>query len=151
MNADPMALGVVLPFRAESVEERTCRACGCTAMRACAGGCRWVERDLCSACTAPRDRAEQLALLDRELGARKVHQAIEFAREVHADLHGESLQRLVYFDTAECSVVGVQNISFYKGAIHGDITAEVPVEQLDALIAGLETIREAVRSAKGGR
>ena len=30
-----------------------CRTCGCTDDRACAGGCSWVEADLCSSC-APR-------------------------------------------------------------------------------------------------
>jgi len=29
---------------------RACRVCGCTDMRACEGGCYWVERDLCSRC-----------------------------------------------------------------------------------------------------
>lgn len=38
----------------------TCRVCGCTDDRACAGGCVWVEDpeelgDLCSAC-APDNR-----------------------------------------------------------------------------------------------
>jgi hypothetical protein len=28
-----------------------CRVCGCTEHHACAGGCYWVEPDLCSACT----------------------------------------------------------------------------------------------------
>lgn len=27
-----------------------CRVCGCTSYAACAGGCWWVEADLCSAC-----------------------------------------------------------------------------------------------------
>lgn len=27
-----------------------CRVCGCTDQHACAGGCYWVEPDLCSAC-----------------------------------------------------------------------------------------------------
>lgn len=27
-----------------------CRVCGCTEGRACAGGCSWVEADLCSGC-----------------------------------------------------------------------------------------------------
>lgn len=27
-----------------------CRVCGCTDDAACAGGCYWVEPDLCSAC-----------------------------------------------------------------------------------------------------
>lgn len=27
-----------------------CRTCGCTQVSACAGGCHWVEPDLCSAC-----------------------------------------------------------------------------------------------------
>lgn len=30
--------------------ERVCRACGCDDYHACAGGCCWVEADLCSAC-----------------------------------------------------------------------------------------------------
>jgi hypothetical protein len=29
---------------------RTCRGCGCTQYAACAGGCWWVEPDLCSEC-----------------------------------------------------------------------------------------------------
>jgi hypothetical protein len=27
-----------------------CRVCGCTNAQACAGGCFWVEEDLCSSC-----------------------------------------------------------------------------------------------------
>ena len=34
---------------------RRCRVCGCTQMRACPGGCWWVDMDLCSRC-APRAR-----------------------------------------------------------------------------------------------
>lgn len=30
--------------------ERTCRNCGCTDSQACAGGCWWIEADLCSSC-----------------------------------------------------------------------------------------------------
>lgn len=33
-------------------EPASCRVCGCTDERACAGGCSWVEADLCSACAA---------------------------------------------------------------------------------------------------
>ena len=29
---------------------RRCRVCGCTDADACAGGCTWVEHDLCSSC-----------------------------------------------------------------------------------------------------
>ena len=29
-----------------------CRLCKCTDWRACAGGCHWVEPDLCSRCAA---------------------------------------------------------------------------------------------------
>lgn len=29
---------------------RCCRKCGCTDLRACPGGCSWVEDDLCSRC-----------------------------------------------------------------------------------------------------
>ena len=32
---------------------RRCRVCRCTDARACAGGCSWVEEDLCSTCRAP--------------------------------------------------------------------------------------------------
>lgn len=31
-----------------------CRKCGCTDLQACAGGCWWVEPDLCSSCAPPR-------------------------------------------------------------------------------------------------
>lgn len=34
-----------------------CRACGCTDLHACEGGCHWVEQDLCSRC-AERDETE---------------------------------------------------------------------------------------------
>jgi hypothetical protein len=34
-----------------------CRGCGCTTDRACPGGCRWVQPDLCSACAARKGRA----------------------------------------------------------------------------------------------
>ena len=33
-----------------------CRVCGCTDLRACAGGCYWVEADLCSRCATSRRR-----------------------------------------------------------------------------------------------
>lgn len=29
---------------------RACRECGCTQESGCAGGCSWIEPDLCSAC-----------------------------------------------------------------------------------------------------
>lgn len=41
-------------------EVRRCRVCGCTDTQACAGGCWWVGRDLCSACQlAPPARVER--------------------------------------------------------------------------------------------
>lgn len=30
---------------------RRCRHCGCTELRACAGGCWWVGQDECSSCS----------------------------------------------------------------------------------------------------
>ncbi len=36
---------------------RACRQCGCTDDRACAGGCSWVDLDLCSACTPAKAAA----------------------------------------------------------------------------------------------
>jgi hypothetical protein len=32
---------------------RWCRVCGCTDEFACAEGCTWLERDLCSSCISP--------------------------------------------------------------------------------------------------
>jgi hypothetical protein len=32
---------------------QVCRVCGCTNFAACAGGCWWVEDDLCSSCSCP--------------------------------------------------------------------------------------------------
>lgn len=52
------ALSEELLFRGYSrvqVDERRCRACGCTDDRACPGGCWWVEADLCSACDEVTD------------------------------------------------------------------------------------------------
>lgn len=35
----------------------TCRVCGCNELHACAGGCYWVEEDLCSSCVGHEDQA----------------------------------------------------------------------------------------------
>lgn len=32
--------------------EQACRECGCTNESACAGGCEWIDSDLCSTCFA---------------------------------------------------------------------------------------------------
>ncbi|HMM26040.1 MAG TPA: hypothetical protein PKA36_14715 [Pseudoxanthomonas mexicana] len=55
VSADVRYVGTVERgvFDFEIVEingRRSCRKCGCTQSRACAGGCHWVEYDLCSAC-----------------------------------------------------------------------------------------------------
>lgn len=42
------AHGIFIPF--EDRIEAACRVCGCTETTPCAGGCAWVEPDLCSAC-----------------------------------------------------------------------------------------------------
>lgn len=39
---------------------RRCRECGCTDEHGCAGGCLWIEADLCSRCAAE-------AMADHEL------------------------------------------------------------------------------------
>jgi hypothetical protein len=36
--------------RPDLFEAEVCRGCGCTEARACAGGCFWVGRGLCSRC-----------------------------------------------------------------------------------------------------
>lgn len=35
-------------------DDRYCHVCGCSEADACEGGCRWVERELCSACSPIR-------------------------------------------------------------------------------------------------
>ena len=55
---------VVLPR--ERRDKTACRECGCTNEFACAGGCWWVEPDLCSACHY-RDGSQTAA--DRETRA----------------------------------------------------------------------------------
>lgn len=45
--------GSEIGFGPCSDSERKCRVCGCTEDHACAGGCSWVEEDLCSACAKP--------------------------------------------------------------------------------------------------
>lgn len=60
--------GVMVETRRELVQAfdaRVCRVCGCNDGRACAGGCTWVEPDLCSACVDPRPRGPLVRLLDR--------------------------------------------------------------------------------------
>ena len=32
-------------------KELKCRICGCTQDRACAGGCSWFDKNLCTNCT----------------------------------------------------------------------------------------------------
>ena len=46
-------------------EKQQCRVCGCTEDRACPGGCSWVEKDLCSACTDTEEA--QLKVFDNEV------------------------------------------------------------------------------------
>jgi hypothetical protein len=41
--------------KSRRVQEPRCRICGCTHMRPCAGGCEWVEGDLCSVCAGFRE------------------------------------------------------------------------------------------------
>jgi hypothetical protein len=42
------------PKRKRSQEPR-CRICGCTYLRPCAGGCDWLEADLCTMCAGFRE------------------------------------------------------------------------------------------------
>ena len=48
---------------------RTCRACGCTDLHACPGGCYWVSLDLCSAC-AKKSGGDRLPIAAAEHVAR---------------------------------------------------------------------------------
>ncbi len=54
------------PF-GEDTSKWKCRGCGCTNERACAGGCCWVEKNLCDKCHAWSDnftRDEVAAIRD---------------------------------------------------------------------------------------
>jgi hypothetical protein len=53
--------------------EVACRGCGCTEENACAGGCSWVEPDLCSRCASTQ--REQ-----RSAGARATRSVVAEAR-----------------------------------------------------------------------
>lgn len=44
---------------------QVCRVCGCSNFSACAGGCWWVDDDLCSSCDDPT--ATAMAKLERDL------------------------------------------------------------------------------------
>lgn len=44
-----------------------CRSCGCSNFSACAGGCWWVEDDLCSSCATAVDVATGSSLVLEEL------------------------------------------------------------------------------------
>ena len=37
-------------FNVDDDDLRVCRACGCSELNACEGGCQWIVDDLCSAC-----------------------------------------------------------------------------------------------------
>lgn len=44
---------------------KTCRRCGCTDARACAGGCEWIaESDVCSACLTTVEQMFYQDLID---------------------------------------------------------------------------------------
>ena len=43
---DPIGVNIIRPLQ----PFRICRACACTEMRACPGGCFWVSESLCSSC-----------------------------------------------------------------------------------------------------
>ena len=62
------------------MDVRTCRACGCTDMHACPGGCYWVGADLCSAC-APKAVGDRLPITAAEAIAseHRFHQVIVLA------------------------------------------------------------------------
>ena len=68
----------------------TCRVCGCTDDEACAGGCHWVEDDLCSACHSEGDSAdaaddgEQLA---SDVAAASIYEDERFSSPEAAELH----------------------------------------------------------------
>lgn len=41
----------------KSTPERACLRCGCTELKACAGGCCWVAHsNVCSSCLTPAER-----------------------------------------------------------------------------------------------
>ena len=48
---------------------QVCRSCGCSNFAACAGGCWWVDDDLCSSCEVAVDVATGAPLADAEIPA----------------------------------------------------------------------------------
>lgn len=147
--------------------ESQCIGCGCTESHACEGGCAWVDADqtLCSRCFANMQVANELApaavartwprevqfsALDRELGARRVYKAIEFAQSYWEEDKLEYLWRLVAFEDTEGPHVGFQEIEILGGAVNGNFGHSIAAEHLDALIAGLVELRGELRARKAG-
>lgn len=50
LGAELEAIMAAEGLRHEVCDVQRCRRCGCTAARACPGGCQWVAEDLCSQC-----------------------------------------------------------------------------------------------------
>ena len=51
--------------------KKQCKICGCTDEKPCAGGCNWIDFDLCSKCISQNKKAEKLVGLREEYN--KIH------------------------------------------------------------------------------
>lgn len=102
LNASPDVLSSV----------RTCRACGCTDLRACPGGCYWVSLDLCSAC-AKKGGGERLPLSAAETVARD-H---DFLQVIVLAWDGRQTAVATYGTTAEQSAQAAEGGNRIKRAL----------------------------------
>jgi len=121
---------------------RTCRACGCTDLHACPGGCYWVSLDLCSAC-AKKSGGDRLPVIAAENIARN-H---DFLQVIVLAWDGQQTCVATYGTTDEQSAQAAEGGNRIKRALGWPETMcraeSAKVAALHARIAELETQLEA--------
>ena len=93
-----------------------CRSCGCADHAPCAGGCRWIAPDLCSACTGPGVHASKEAGADlpKHITPRSSRTIQEFP---HAKSQKESAREVARQDAADRRV---RKKTAYSGVESGE-------------------------------
>lgn len=116
---------------------RTCRACGCTDLHACPGGCYWVSLDLCSAC-AKQSGGDRLPIAAAEHVAR-TH---DFLQVIVLAWDGQQTSVATYGTTTEQSAQAAEGGNRIKRALGWPetlcSTVSTKVQRLHDRIAELE-------------
>ncbi|MGB3749410.1 MAG: hypothetical protein WA961_14520 [Rhodanobacter sp.] len=118
-----------------AVGERTCRACGCTDLHACPGGCYWVSLDLCSACAKTQTASgSRLPLSAAETVARD-H---DFLQVIVLAWDGQQTCVATYGTTAEQSAQAAEGGNRIKRALGW------PESMCDAVSAQVQRLRDRI-------